>query len=577
MNTTIQHRVRSWTGGALLLISLVTPPAVAAAANGHPLEPVDTSSPRATLSSLLTNVDKVMEHLGGEYRSAPSRALALQSAVTVERALATLDLSETPPATRVEFGLDAGTYLYEVLCRIELPPPNSIPGKAAVSGANPVVRWTIPHTEITIARVEKGPQAGQYLFTPDSVARSETFYLKTRNLPYRRPIPLQHPAELREYLPGWMIPIATIERLPAWTREVVFGQAVWKWAASAVLLLIIALLLKLVHRLVHRHKPDNLAHRYLQQLILPVTVILLMEPTAYLLTDQINFIGSMARGVNLVTGVIAYLFGTWVAWLGSLLIPELILLSPRIPGDSLDAQLLRLSARIIGIVLGITMIFYGANQIGIPLVGVLAGVGVGGLAIALAAQDSLKNLLGSLMIFMDQPYKPGERIVVQGHDGFVEQIGLRSTKIRMLNGALTTIPNEKMASADIENIGRRQFIRRQTRLRLAYDTPPEKVERALEILRDILHDHQGMQPELPPRIFFDEFNPDSLNILVSYWYHPPKRWESLAFDEQVNMAIMRSFAAEGIRLVPPASTTRLVRDNESSPQLSAGTPPVARK
>jgi MscS family membrane protein len=192
---------------------------------------------------------------------------------------------------------------------------------------------------------------------------------------------------------------------------------------------------------------------------------------------------------------------------------------------------------------------------------VLAGVGVGGLAIALAAQDSLKNLLGSLMIFMDQPYKPGERIVVQGHDGFVEQIGLRSTRIRMLDGALTTIPNEKMASADIENIGRRAYIRRQTHLRLAYDTPVEKVERALQIVRDILHNHQGMQEELPPRVFFDEFNPDSLNILVSYWYHPPKRWEALQFDEQVNMTIMRRFADEGIRLVPPASTTRLVRDD----------------
>jgi MscS family membrane protein len=562
------HRVRDLSGLLLLLLSVMTARGLHAAGDAHPLEPVDTSSPRATLSSLLSNVDKVMEQLGGEYRTAPSRALALRSAVPVERALATLDLSETAPATRIESGLDAGTYLYEVLSRIELPQPNNIPGKAAVSGPNPVVQWTIPHTAITIARVDKGPQAGQYLFTPDTVARAETFYLKTRDLPYRRPVPLEHPAALREYLPGWMISIASIERLPAWTRQVVFGQAVWKWAAFAGLVAIIAGLLKLVHWLTRRHQSDKLAYRYLQQLALPVTVIALMKPAAYLLTEQINFIGDMARGVNLVTDVIAYLFATWVAWLGSLLVAEFILLSPRIAEDSLDAQLLRLSARIIGIVLGITMVFYGANQIGIPLVGVLAGVGVGGLAIALAAQDSLKNLLGSLMIFMDQPYKPGERIVVQGHDGFVEQIGLRSTKIRMLDGALTTIPNEKMASADIENIGRREFIRRVMRLRLAYDTPSEKVERALQIVRDILHNHQGMREELPPRIFFDEFNPDSLNILVSYWYHPPKRWESLAFDEQVNIAILRRFEAAGICLVPPASTTRLVQDSAAPVQLS---------
>jgi MscS family membrane protein len=191
-----------------------------------------------------------------------------------------------------------------------------------------------------------------------------------------------------------------------------------------------------------------------------------------------------------------------------------------------------------GIVLGLIIIFYGANQIGLPIVGVLAGVGVGGLAIALAAQDSLKNLLGSLMIFMDQPYKPGQRIVVEGHDGFVEQIGLRSTKIRMLNGALTVIPNEKMASMDVENIGRRKFIRRQTSIRLASDTPVERIETAIGIIKDILRDHEGMRSELPPRVFFDEFNPDSLNIMVSYWYHPPRRWKALAFDEQVNLEIM---------------------------------------
>ena len=551
-----------------LLVSVMLMPALHAGAAEQPLEPVDTSSPRATLNSLLSNADQTLKLLAGEYRTAPSHKLQSQAMVPLSRALATLDLSQTPPTTRIEFGLDGATYLYEVLSRIELPPADAIPGKAAMSGPDAITRWTVPHTEITLARSADGPQAGRFLFTPETVLRAEEFYLKTRGLPYRRPVPLQHPAELRKYMPGWMIPIAGIELLPAWTREVIFGQAVWKWGAFAVLVLVVLSLLKLVKRLAHRYPSDKLVVKYLRQLALPVAVIVLMQPTAYLLTEQINFIGAMARAANLVTGVIAYLFATWSLWLGSLLVAELILLSPKIADGSVDAQLLRLSARIVGIILSVTMIFYGANQVGIPLVGVLAGVGVGGLAIALAAQDSLKNLLGSLMIFMDQPYKPGERIVVQGHDGFVEQIGLRSTKIRLLDGSLTTIPNEKMASADVENIGRRNYIRRQARLRLAYDTPVEKVERALQIVRDILHDHQGMQPELPPRVFFDEFNPDSLSILVSYWYHPPKRWEALQFDEQVNMAIMRQFAAEGIRLVPPASITRLVQEDRHPAQFA---------
>jgi MscS family membrane protein len=349
--------------------------------------------------------------------------------------------------------------------------------------------------------------------------------------------------------------MATIESLPGWMKRVVFEQAVWKWGAFAVLMGVVTVLVYLVYRLTRRKGYTSQVRDYLQRLTVPIFLLLLIPGVAYLITDQINITGTVAKDLMLVLQTIKYLLATWVAWLGALLVAELVISSPKIEDDSLNAQLLRLSARIVGIALGLTIIFYGASQVGLPLVGVLAGVGVGGLAIALAAQDSLKNLLGSLMIFMDQPYKPGQRIVVEGHDGFVEQIGLRSTKIRMLTGAQTSIPNERMARLDIENIGRRTFIRRTANIRLSYDTPVEKIERAVSIIKEILHDHEGMQEPLPPRVFFDEFNPDSLNIFVSYWYHPPKRWKALQFDEQVNLEIMRRFADEGIQLALPATRT----------------------
>ena len=552
-----------------LLVCTLLPASYSHAEQTYPLEPVDTSSPRATLNSFRTNVHAVWEIIAGEYWDSPSYSQHKYALTLVAPALKTLDLSQTSPTTRIEVGYDAATFLFEVISRIELPADDDIPDASAFSADDSPASWTIPHTEITIARVTEGPRKGEFLFSPDTINRAEEFFRKTQQLPYRVEVPLTNAVQLREYMPGWMIPIGTIKRLPGWMLDTAFGQAIWKWIASIVLLLVLAAVLVAVHRFAHRGHSDKPTHYYLRQLIFPVIVIALMPPTAYILTDQINFISTVAKAVNLIAYLIAYLFGTWAAWLGSLLVAELIISSPRIEENSLDAQLLRLSARIIGIVLGLVLIFYGANQIGIPLVGVLAGVGVGGLAIALAAQDSLKNLLGSLMIFMDQPYKPGERIVVQNHDGFVEEIGLRSTKIRMLDGALTSIPNERMASLDIENIGRRQFIRRQTNLRLAYDTPPDKIEAALAIIQDVLKDHEGMQPELPPRVFFDEFNTDSLNLFVSYWYHPPKRWRSLAFDQRVNMQIMRRFDAEGIRLAPPSTTTRLIRENEQSK-----TPPI---
>jgi MscS family membrane protein len=533
----------------------------------YPLEPIDISSPRATLTGFLSNADAVWQIYRDDYWHAPSRDLRDRIKIIAADALRTLDLSEVAPSARVQVGYDAATHLYETLSRIELPPVEEIPDADFYTGVEGPVHWTVPHTDITISRVMEGPRKGDFLFNAATVKRSEEFYLKTRSLPYTRNMPIQHSDKLRQVLPGWWGSMATVDRFPSWAKMVVLNHAMWKWIASALVLIVFFWLIIMVHRLTRRNLPDMPVRGYLRSLLTPLFVLIINPFAAYVLTEQVNLIGGASKAVLLMSQTIEYLVATWVAWLGSLLLAELIILSPRIAQDSLNAQLLRLTARITGIVLGLVILFYGANQIGLPIVGVLAGVGVGGLAIALAAQDSLKNLLGSLMIFMDQPYKPGQRIVVQGHDGFVEQIGLRSTKIRMLNGALTAIPNEKMASMDVENIGRRNFIRRQTSIRLASDTPVERIETAIGIIKDILRNHEGMRPELPPRVFFDEFNPDSLNIMVSYWYHPPKRWQSLAFDEKVNLEILRRFAVDGIRLACPTSKAYLSQEAGQTLQL----------
>ena len=540
---------------AAAIVSSTPANAIADADTGHPLEPVNTSSPRATLTSFLAEVDGVWRVFRDEQWVNPSYKTYLGNIRRAGRALRTMDLSQVAPSARIEVGHQSAVLLYETLSRIELPPMEQIPGGANFKAVEGPAKWTIPHTDITFTRVTEGSRKGEFLFSPATIARADEFYQGTRGLPYQRDVPIENTDKLRQVFPGWWVAMATIERLPAWMQMVVFDHAVWKWIAFSVLVVVVAVLLMLVNRFSRRKEYDHPVTDYLRRLTVPIFLLLIIPGFAYLITEQINMIGTVAKDLLLMLQTFKYLLATWVAWLGSLLVAEVLISSPKITEDSLNAQLLRLSARIVGITLGLTIIFYGASQVGLPLVGVLAGVGVGGLAIALAAQDSLKNLLGSLMIFMDQPYKPGQRIVVEGHDGFVEQIGLRSTKIRMLSGAQTSIPNERMARLDIENIGRRTYIRRQTSLRLSYDTPVEKVEQAVEVIKDILHDHEGMRENLPPRVFFDEFNPDSLNIFVSYWYHPPRRWKALKFDEQVNMEILRRFSAAGIRLALPASRT----------------------
>jgi len=223
--------------------------------------------------------------------------------------------------------------------------------------------------------------------------------------------------------------------------------------------------------------------------------------------------------------------------------------------------LLRPARTAIRVALIVAAVLFWLDNIGLKVSTLLAGLGVGGLAVALAAQDTLKNLLGSVMILLDKPYKVGQRIVAKGHDGIVEEIGLRSTRIRLRTGHQTAIPNDEMAKIDIENIGQRPHIRRKTNIGITYDTPPEKIEKAVDIILKILDNHEGMDQAFPPRAYFNEYNPYSLNILVLYWYHPADYWGYMKFSQGVNLQIAREFQKEGIKFAFPTSTTYLSQDD----------------
>lgn len=226
-------------------------------------------------------------------------------------------------------------------------------------------------------------------------------------------------------------------------------------------------------------------------------------------------------------------------------------------GDML-APLVRKSLRITVVLLALLQVATILSDK--PVTSLIAGLGVGSLAIALAAQDSIKNFFGSIVLFSDKPFEIGDRITVDGHDGPVEAIGLRSTRIRTLDGHLVTIPNGELANKTIKNIGRRPYIRRLMNIAVTYDTPPEKVARAAAIVKEILENHEGMHPDFPPRVCFNEFNDCSLNILVIYWYHPPDYWAFMNFSERVNLEILSRFNAEGIDFAFPTRTLFLASD-----------------
>lgn len=223
--------------------------------------------------------------------------------------------------------------------------------------------------------------------------------------------------------------------------------------------------------------------------------------------------------------------------------------------DDMLIPLVRKSLRVTIIVLALLQVATIISDK--PLTSVLAGLGVGGLAVALAAQETIKNFFGSLVILGDKPFEIGDRVVIDGFDGSVIEVGFRSTRIRTLDGDLVTIPNGELANKIIRNIGQRPHIKRVLNLGLVYSTQPEKVAQAVQIVKSILENHEGMHPDFPPRVHFDDFNDSSLNINVIFWYHPAEYWDYKKFNELVCSKILEQFNTEGIEFAFPTQTLHI--------------------
>ena len=191
------------------------------------------------------------------------------------------------------------------------------------------------------------------------------------------------------------------------------------------------------------------------------------------------------------------------------------------------------------------------QNLGVNVTAAIASLSIGGLAIGLAAQDTLANLFGAVAIFADRPFRVGDRVKLEAVDGTVENIGLRSTRVRNLDGHLVTIPNKTMGNATITNITARPNIKTEINLGISYETPTDKVQRATAILEEVYRAHPLTQDVW---VSFNKFNESTLNLYVIHWWNGVEAKAHLAGMQELNLTIKRRFEAEGIELAYPTQT-----------------------
>jgi len=530
-------------------------------AQEHPLEPLDIASPRATLQSLVSQARK-LDTIQVEYWRQPTEKNYHRALAELAKTRRLFDLRDVPPANRNEVGGASFAYLYDIVIRLPELDWEKVPDRAEAD-AQKLTIWRYPGTELILQRVEKGDRKGGWLVSSETVARLPEFHRQIIDQPALRPAAVTNWYDVVVRTCGPWFAFAMADRLPEPLQLLIFGTPLWKVLVTLLAAAIIAALLTFWIRLTRR-KPEQTAVASLAlRLTRPLVFLgLVYLAHRHLIEWQLNLAGAFAVGENIVAAALFFLALAWAAFLLIFLLVELIISSPQIPAESYDAHLLRLLARVLATVASLGILLAGANYIGIPALGLLAGLGVGGVAVALAAQGTVENLLGGLNIFADRPFRVGDLIHYDAKVGVVEAIGPRSCRLRGLDGTLTTVPNGDLAKMHVTNYSMRNKCFFHHVLSIRYETTPGQCEWLLEAMRRRLAAHP-MVEESPgmPRVRLTGFGNSSIEIELRAYVLTTNFSEFLEVQELLLLDLLKLVEEAGTALALPSSTTYLSRDH----------------
>lgn len=539
----------------------------------NPLKPIDTSSPRATLQGFLEFTNKAYDEGYGliiTYMDSSALYLTAEEIahfkqvrhfqVSAERAL---DLDDLPPAIADETARRVMIQLKEVLDRIELPPIESVPD-AQMMAKSEFKYWVIPNTEIRIQRVAKGARAGEYLFSPDTVKRLPAFYASIKNLSYKANASVgwfefttYSPAGVALALnnlvpPRWLL--ATPHKQPA--RSTFLDQPAWRWLGIAIILAVGFIFVRLCFRLSRYWRSRADSSEQWVDLLRPLSVVLTAHMAAFMLGEVLRISSGVYVVFTLSLWTLFYLALTWMTWVTGGAIATSVINKEHLLTSSIDSQLIRLVLRLITFIVAIAILVIGADRIGLPAYSVLAGLGVGGLAVALAAQQTIANLIGSLIIMIEKPFSVGDSIKLTDAEGVVESVGFRSTRIRTGHNSLVTIPSSQVVDSTVDNMALRDYRKIKFNLGLVYDTPIQKIKDFVDGVKHILESHPDTRKD-DLQVFFYQFGSHSLDILVDFFLKVPDRMDELTEQQRIFLEILHLTEIIGVKFALPTQTLHI--------------------
>jgi MscS family membrane protein len=356
-----------------------------------------------------------------------------------------------------------------------------------------------------------------------------------------------------------------------WMRD--FGsQPWWPWVSLPVLLLLVWVLgsvLGKITRVVLTHITKRTTVTWDDALVSRLAGPLTLAWTIVLISLSAPFLGwapRMLAGTQRGVKVAFLLTFFWGLWRAVDVVRAAITQSKWLHEHLSSSALVPLGARISKILVLVLALAALLSEFGYPVASIVAGLGIGGLAVALAARSTLENLLGAFSIAADRPFKEGDLVKIDDFIGTVESIGLRSTRFRTYDRSVISLPNGKLADMRIESLAARDRLRLKCTVGLVYSTTSKQIRQVLDGMEAVLRAHPKIWPD-EVTVRFSELADSSLNIEVWAWFQVQRRVEFQLIRQEILLGFMEVVEKAGTNFAFPTRTVVLQSETAESPKL----------
>ena len=409
---------------------------------------------------------------------------------------------------------------------------------------------------------------GEWRFSSGTVSGLNTLYRDIESLPAdfgATDAPLTPSMVIRSWFPAEMRQASLLD------------IEIWQWIGIGAVIflgflldLFVRALLRAVWQRINRRRGVEEDRAITKKAVRPFGLV----AGAFLWYWSLHLLGLPAPALLVLlvaVRVIAMLAAVWAAFrlvdlVGSFLTQQATKTDTKL--DDLLIPLVRKTAKVFVAAFGLV---YIAESFDIEVLPLLTGLGIGGLAVAFAAKDTIENFFGSIAVIVDQPFEVGDWIKVGDTEGTVEHLGLRSTRIRTFYNSLVTVPNATLVRATVDNYGRRRFRRFSTHIGVTYGTPPETIEAFCEGIREIVRLHPYTRKD-SFHVWLNKWGPSSLDILVYIFHECPDWGTELRERQRFMLDVMRLAEKMGVSFAFPTQTIEFKNTDIAEPDAPLPTP-----